>query len=167
METERDEFTRQMEELREEQGGEDGLLSEVIENETIKKADLKARIKVIQDDPRNSDELAALQKYEALMEDEAGLNAAIKNAIKILDAEVYSTYPNLSIDEIKALAINKKWCPAIFDRIDTLFSGLSHYLTNRIIQLSERYAETLPQLEKHVEEYESKVKAHLERMGFK
>jgi type I restriction enzyme M protein len=167
MEAERDEFTRQMEELREEQGGEDGLLNEVIENETIKKNDLKARIKVITDDPKSSDELAALRKYEALMEDEAGFNVAIKNSLKTLDDEVYDTYPKLTVDEIKDLVINKKWNAAIFDRIDTLFSGLSHYLTNRIIQLSERYAETLPQLEKHIDEYEDKVKSHLERMGFK
>jgi type I restriction enzyme M protein len=39
-------------------------------------------------------------------------------------------------------------------------------MANRIAELAERYAVTLPELEKKVEEYESKVKSHLERMGF-
>lgn len=39
-------------------------------------------------------------------------------------------------------------------------------MTNRIVELVERYENTLPELSAAVADYESKVKAHLERMGF-
>ena len=44
---------------------------------------------------------------------------------------------------------------------------ISHHLAERIIVLSERYAKTLPELEAKVDQYEKKVKSHLERMGFR
>ena len=40
-------------------------------------------------------------------------------------------------------------------------------MTNRIVELVERYEDTLPDLRAAVEEYEAKVRTHLERMGFK
>ena len=40
-------------------------------------------------------------------------------------------------------------------------------MTSRIIELAERYEDTLPDLDKVTAEYEAKVKSHLERMGFK
>ena len=39
-------------------------------------------------------------------------------------------------------------------------------MANRITQLAERYENTLPQLEQEAADYEAKVRAHLERMGF-
>lgn len=39
-------------------------------------------------------------------------------------------------------------------------------MTNRVVELVERYEDTLPELTAAVVDYESKVKAHLERMGF-
>ncbi len=39
-------------------------------------------------------------------------------------------------------------------------------MANRISELANRYDSTLPNLEKDVEDYEAKVKSHLERMGF-
>ena len=40
-------------------------------------------------------------------------------------------------------------------------------MTDRILELAERYEDTLPALESLVSSYEAKVKSHLERMGFK
>jgi len=83
-----------------------------------------------------------------------------------LEQVVLAQYSALTLDEIKELVIDKKWCNTLFDRVDTLFSMLSHHLAERIIVLSQRYAKTLPELESKVEQYEEKVKSHLERMGF-
>ena len=47
-----------------------------------------------------------------------------------------------------------------------LYAAISHQLADRIIELSKRYEDTLPELIKKASTYEDKVKCHLERMGF-
>ena len=39
-------------------------------------------------------------------------------------------------------------------------------MTNRSVELVERYEDTLPELSAAVAKYEAKVKDHLKRMGF-
>ena len=75
-------------------------------------------------------------------------------------------YVELTIDEVKELLVNHKWYYTIFDGISELYSTTSHNMANRISELANRYESTLPSLEKDVEDYEAKVKSHLERMGF-
>ena len=43
---------------------------------------------------------------------------------------------------------------------------ISQHLTNRIKELAERYETSLPLMDKEVSELESKVNAHLQKMGF-
>ena len=83
-----------------------------------------------------------------------------------LEEKVKAKYTVLSIDEIKELLVNKKWYYSIYDGIDALYVAISHNITNRIVELAERYEDTLPTLSSVVEDYEAKVKSHLERMGF-
>jgi len=166
-ENERDEVIRLMDELREEYGGDEALLCDVINDKgNITKGDLLKRIKEIKNDKKLADELDILQKYEKLMANEAIYNTTIKNAVAALDKVVFDKYDELSIDEIKELVLEKKWCDTIFDAVDAIYSAISHRLTNRIGQLVERYEETLPHVDDEVVEYETKVKSHLERMGF-
>ena len=167
LETERDEVLQQMENMRSEYGGEDGLLSEVIIKDKITAKRLKERIKEIQNNADDAEELALLQQYEKLQSNESTYNTAIKNAVIALEKVVLEQYQALTLAEIQELVIDKKWCDTLFDRIDTLFSMLSHHLAERIAVLSERYAHTLPELEARVDEYEKRVKSHLERMGFR
>ena len=72
----------------------------------------------------------------------------------------------LSDEEIKELLVNRKWYYSLFAGIKALYVTASHSMANRITQLAERYEYTLPQLEREVADYEAKVRAHLERMGF-
>ena len=69
--------------------------------------------------------------------------------------------------EIKELLVNKKWYYSIFDGIDALYVAISHSITDHIVELAERYEDTLPTLSALVDDYEARVKSHLERMGFK
>ena len=69
-------------------------------------------------------------------------------------------------EEIKELLVNRKWYYSLFAGIKALYVTASHSMANRITQLAERYENTLPQLEQEVADYEAKVRAHLERMGF-
>lgn len=167
MERGRDEIVTNMEDMKEEHGGEEGLLAEVINDKgSITKGELQKRIKEIRYDKDTVEELEVLQQYEELMTKESKLNSNIKNAVSALDKLVYNQYEKLSIEEIKDLVVEKKWCQTIYQGIENIYSAISHSLTNRIIELVERYEETLPQIEEEVADYEAKVKSHLERMGF-
>ena len=83
-----------------------------------------------------------------------------------LEEKVKEKYTVLTVEEIKELLVNKKWYYSIFDGIDALYVAISHSITNRIVELAERYEDTLPTLSTVVDDYEARVKSHLERMGF-
>ncbi|WP_238918378.1 class I SAM-dependent DNA methyltransferase [Clostridium sp. YIM B02555] len=166
LEAERDEIIRVYEELFEEHSGEDGLLSKVINDGKIKSADLKARIKELKNDKTEPDELEILLEYEKLLNKESDYNRKIKESKEALDKKVRSHYEKLSIEEIKYIIVDLKWNKYIFEGIDSIYSAVSHNLANGIVELAERYETTLLECESEVEEYEEKVKSHLERMGF-
>jgi len=167
LEGEREEIITQMEEMKEEHGGEEGLLAEVINDKgSITKGELQRRIKEIMHEKEAAEELKILQQYEKLMTKESKLTSEIKDAVSALDKIVYNQYEKLSIEEIKDLVVEKKCCQTIYKYIEDIYLTISHSLTNRIIELVERYEETLPQIEEEVAIYETKVKSHLERMGF-
>lgn len=94
-------------------------------------------------------------------------NKVVKDLSKALDEKCRARYKALTDDEIIDLLVNKKWFDSIFTGIADLYAAISHRLTNRIVELSDRYEDTLPDLEKDTADYEAKVKSHLERMGFK
>jgi type I restriction enzyme M protein len=43
---------------------------------------------------------------------------------------------------------------------------VSHSISARVMELAERYERPMPQIEAEVVELESRVKFHLEKMGF-
>jgi type I restriction enzyme M protein len=94
-------------------------------------------------------------------------NKVVKELNKALDEKCRAKYENLTDEEILDLLVNRKWFDSIFSGVSDLYAAISHHLTNRIIELAERYETTLPQLESDTMEDEAKVKSHLERMGFK
>lgn len=91
----------------------------------------------------------------------------VKQLDAALDEKCRERYASLSNDEIMELLVNRKWFYSICNGIEELYAAVSHHLADRIIELAERYENTLPELSVQVDEYEAKVKAHLERMGFK
>ena len=156
-----------MEELREEHSGEDGLLAGAINDKgNITKGDIQKRIKEIKGDQEYAEELAVLQEYEKLMADEADHKAEIKKANTELEKLVFDHYGKLSLEEIKDLVVEEKWCSSIYSMINNIYENISHHLTSRIEELSQRYEQTLPSIEDGVTDYEYKVKSHLERMGY-
>lgn len=94
------------------------------------------------------------------------LKGVIKNKKTELENKVKAKYQILTDDDVKRLLIDLKWYAALSEGIDSLYVAASHSISNRIIELAERYENTLPTLETSVNEYEANVKAHLERMGF-
>lgn len=91
----------------------------------------------------------------------------IKEMDKELDEKARDRYTTLTDNEIIELLVNRKWYYTIGTGINELYAAISHQLADRIIELSKRYENTLPDLMKQTADYEAKVKSHLERMGFK
>ena len=61
--------------------------------------------------------------------------------------------------------VEDKWITTIKERIDTEVDHISQRLTNRINELAERYETPLPSIEKRVNELQTKVSQHLQKMG--
>ena len=162
-------LTTGMDELREEHGGEEGLLVNAMDDKSkISKVNLSKVVK--ESGKRNTDnaeEYDMLQQYKKLMEDEKKVQVKIKTAKVDLETKVIAQYPKLSIDEIKTIVVEKKWIHSLKLLIRNEMDNISYRLTQRIKELAERYETPLPKLSKEVDELESKVSGHLEKMGFR
>jgi type I restriction enzyme M protein len=160
---------QQLDEQKEEQGGEEGLLAEVIEGEGDKQKitakALKARLKEIGTDPEFADERKALEDYTALLEKQADAKSRLKQAQEELDAKLDAKYPKLTEDEIKTLVVDDKWLATLAAAVQGELDRVSQTLTGRIRQLAERYATPLPQLTDEVASLADRVDGHLKKMG--
>jgi len=167
LENQREEIIRQREELEEENNSEDGLLEEVKSgNGKISKANIVKRIKEIKNEPDFADELEILQKCLKLLEQESELNRQIKEIGQELDKKLLKKYIEFCEEEIKILVVEDKWFSAITEKVVEEQEKIFQRLTQRIKELAKRYEYTLQTLENKTDELESKVKAHLENMGF-
>ena len=166
-EAERDAIGRQMEELDEEHGGEEGLLNEAKNDKgKLTKLSVKARQTAIRRDPEAADERKLLNAYADLIDREAAAGKAVRDARKALDARVTARYAKLTEAEIKTLVVEDKWLAALAASVQGELDRVSQALTGRIRQLAERYATPLPRLAAEVETLAARVDEHLKRMGF-
>ncbi len=161
---------QQLDELREEQGGEDGLLAEANEaNEgepsKVTPKSVRAALKKLVDDSDYADEVKALKVYDALLNGQAGAKAKLKAAREELDAKLHAKCPKLTEDEIKSLVVDDKWLAALDAAVQGELDRVSQTLTGRVRQLAERYARTLPELTGEVANLAARVDVHLKRMG--
>ena len=160
---------QQLDEAREEQSGEDGLLVEVLEGEGEKQKitakAIKARLKELGRDPGYAEERQALEDYAALIEQQAEAKARLKTAEEQLEAKLDAKYPLLTEDDIKTLVVKDKWLATIAAAVQGELDRVSQTLTGRIRQLAERYATPLPQLIDEVATLAARVDGHLKGMG--
>lgn len=145
--------------------------SAVTEKGTVTKSSIMLRlfiIRTVESVPESlQDDVNQLRQALDLCGKVSDYNKIVKELNKALDEKCMARYDSLTDEEILDLLVNKKWFDSIFSGIADLYAAISHRLTNRIIELAERYEDTLPELDKVTTEYEAKVKSHLERMGFK
>ena len=138
---------------------------------TVNKSSIMLRLLVIRTEeniPESlQDDVNQLKAALELCGKISDYNKVVKDLNKALDEKCRTRYDRLTDEEILDLLVNKKWFDTIFFGIADLYAAISHRLTNRIIELAERYEDTLPELEKDTTEYEARVKSHLERMGFR
>ena len=108
--------------------------------------------------------LLALQEKQAIIDERGALVKELKAA---LDKKARERYPLLTDDEIMELLLERKWYASLVSGIFALYTAVSHRIAERVTELANRYEQTMPAIESDVAKLESKVKSHLERMGFK
>jgi type I restriction enzyme M protein len=190
LEADHDAIARQMEEMEEEHGVEEGLMAEAKnDKDKITKGGVQKRLKELEknmpateflmaaeplsvygnspvyENPEEA-EYEVLTTYMQLSEQEAETGKKIKDAHAILEKKLLWKYKALSVDEIKTLVVDDKWIATLERDVKTEMERISQRLTGRIKELAERYEATLPALTNEVEVLEKKVHAHLKKMGF-
>ena len=160
---------QQLDEMLEENSGEEGLLTEVIEGEGEKQKitakDVKARLKQIGGDPSFADEREALALYADLLEQQSDAKARRKAAQEDLDKKIDATYPKLTSAESKSLVVDDKWMTHLSRAAQGELDRVSQTLTGRIRELAERYRMPLPRLTEDVANLAARVEEHLKHMS--
>ena len=162
-----DETQSRLDELVEEQSAEDGALADCLnDKDAVDAKEAAAKLKRLKWSDPNGEEAKILTEYTKLTKRQKDQAKLVKDLEAVLEEEVKAKYPKLAEAEIKDLLVGQKWGASIFEGIKALYVAASHKLANRVVELAERYEETLPKVEEEVAEYEVKVKEHLEKMGF-
>ena len=157
-----DNATQALESFLEENGGEDGLLNDALnDKEKVTKATVTARLKVATD----KDEKAALKQAKTLFDAEADSKKAVKDAQDALDRLVFQRYSKLTEDEIKTLIVEDKWQATLSAQVQAEVERIIQQLANRVKELEERYAEPLSVITQSVATLSDKVAEHLKAMG--
>lgn len=174
-------LTRQLDEMDEEHGGEDGLFAQaevLTDKGSVDKKVVAKRVKELQkagqkelfktetEKAEAANELTILLTYLKLTEQEAAAYKKAKEARAGLDHKTLTRYKTLTADEIKTLVVDDKWMTAVSQAMTTELKRISQRLTQRIRELADRYDTPLPQLSTTVDELTDTVDAHLQNMGF-
>lgn len=162
-----DALQAEIDELDEEHGQEDGLLSDAkTDKGKLTQKSVKDRIKEIKGEPDSDDERDMLNKALDLIERQAVATKDAKALQKALDEAVVNHYPTLSIDEIKSLVVGAKWLARIEGDVMGELDRVSQQLTARVKTLAARYRTPLADLETKIEGLSVKVAKHLAAMGY-
>lgn len=174
LEADKEAIATQLTELEEEHSTEEGYFADLdkvnkasVNGELkIDNGQLKKLVKNRQDYTLLKSKIEVFEQYLKLLDDQTKLNKEIKEAIADLDMKVIERYKVLTKDEIKQLVVDDKWMASIERSVKTEMERISQRLTQRIKELAERYETPLPKQTTDVAELESKVTAHLQKMGF-
>ncbi len=157
-----DAATQELESYLEENSGEDGLLSDALnDKDQVTKATVTARLKAATD----LEEMSALRQTKKLFEAESDAKKVLKEAQDALDQSVFKKYPTLIESDVKTLLVEDKWKATLQANIQAEIERVTQQLANRVKELDERYAEPLPEIRQSVDELSGRVAEHLKAMG--
>jgi type I restriction enzyme M protein len=157
---------QRLEELTEEHTGEDGALSEVVEDGKIPKGAVAALLKKTKPGLDTAAERKIWLAYQDLVDQLAVCNKELKSARADLEAKVADRFKTLKEAEVKALVVEDKWLAALEASLQSELDRVSQTLSARLRELAERYGTPLPRIRDEVAELERKVAGHLAQMGF-
>lgn len=147
-------------------GTEDGLLANAVNDKgNLTKNGVQKRLLCLTNDPDDTAERLVLQRCLTLIETEANAAKTSKQARAALNAKVFARYAQLTEVEIKVLVVDDKWFTSLRNGIDSEVQRIVLRLSARVTELEERYAQSLPELERNAAALTRRVKGHLARMG--
>lgn len=156
-------------EMREEHGGEDGMLANSASGENGKQKftdkSLLARLQEIENDPRHNDECEVIYEYLASLNRLSDYKLELKEARKKLNKKIDAKYSKLTERDIKALVIDDKWMAHLADAVRGEVDSVAQTLSARIRELAERYDAPLTDIAKEVNKLTARVDQHLQKMG--
>jgi type I restriction enzyme M protein len=162
LQAKQDSATQTLESYLEEQGAEDALLADALNDKNkITKVSIAARLKLATD----NDEINSLKQATKLFNADATAKKAVKTAQEALDLAVFNHYPTLNIDEVKSFIVQDKWLATLQANIIAEIERVTQQMASRVKELEERYSAPLPTLEKSVGRLSDKVAGHLKAMG--
>lgn len=166
IETELETIQAEIVAFEEEHAGEEGVLSDATNDKgSITKTTLTTFIKENKSNPAEKESISLANEMLKLFNREAELKKDQKEKTIALDNLTLKTFKELTEDDVRTLVVDDKWLTSIKASIQTEIDAISQRLTGRVKQLSERYENTLIELDKETKTLEDKVSAHLEKMG--
>lgn len=138
------------------------------DDEKIDSKKITSRVKLLTKEKKTqNEEYKILNNYVDYESSIKSQKKHITELKKVLDDNCRNRYETFTDEEIKDLLVNRKWYKAIDDGIQNLYITVANHLTKRIVELYERYENTLPELTAKLAEEEKVVFGHLTQMGFK
>lgn len=159
----------EFEEFIENNSDENGYFTDYMgDDEKIDSKKITSRVKLLTKEKKTqNEEYKILNNYVDYESSIKSQKKHITELKKVLDDNCRNRYETFTDAEIKDLLVNRKWYKAIDDGIQNLYITVANYLTKRIVELYERYENTLSELNTKLAEEEKVVFGHLTQMGFK
>lgn len=159
----------EFEEFIENNSDENGYFTDYMgDDEKIDSKKISSRVKLLTKEKKTqNEEYKVLNNYVDYESSIKSQKKHITELKKVLDDNCRNRYETFTDEEIKDLLVNRKWYKAIDDGIQNLYITVANHLTKRIVELYERYENTLSELTLKLAEEEKVVFGHLTQMGFK
>lgn len=159
----------EFEEFIENNSDENGYFADYMgDDEKIDSKKITSRVKLLTKEKKTqNEEYKILNNYVDYESSIKSQKKHITELKKVLDDNCRNRYETFTEAEIKDLLVNRKWYKAIDDGIQNLYVTVANHLTKRIVELYERYENTLSELNTKLAEEEKVVFGHLTQMGFK
>ena len=159
----------EFEEFIENNSDENGYFTDYMgDDEKIDSKKIMSRVKLLTKEKKTqNEEYKILNNYVDYESSIKSQKKHITELKKVLDDNCRNRYETFTDAEIKDLLVNRKWYKAIDDGIQNLYITVANHLTKRIVELYERYENTLSELNTKLAEEEKVVFGHLTQMGFK
>ena len=162
-----DEAQARLDELTEDQTGEGGfLLDHLNDRDRVDVKSVAARLRHLEQTQPDGEECQVLRQYIGLAAQVKERAKTVRKLSAALEALLKEKYGLLTLDEVKDLLVEEKWCRSVFAGIEALYDAVSRSMADRVAELAERYEAPLSRLEQDAEACRDRVKAHLERMGY-
>lgn len=151
-----------LDEVFEEHGGDDGLLSDLFGDKT--RIARKTVVDHLMENEIEANEKAILMPYLALLDEETEMKKKAKEAEVVLQVKLATKYGTLNENSVIDLAVEQKWIHTIRGSVELAVGLTVRVFSNRLSLLADRYSLRLRDLEQRSWSMRELVAAHLRKL---